>query len=391
MYAATLALAAFLQGRIAPAISALGIGALLGWPFAAALALPFILDAAARAAFTLPRTPALRALTHQLLTGSAPVLAVLAVQIAIDSAAYRRPVVVAWNIISYNVFPRPGRGPALYGSEPWHFYLRNLALNFHVWFALALASAPLVLLRVATAAGPARARHARALVGLAPFYLWLAVFSLQPHKEERFMYPAYPCLALNAAIAHHLLPFRRLATALLLPAALALSLYRTLGLTTAFHAPLTLYSHLPADPEPSLLCLAAEWHRFPSHFLLPRGVRAAFVRSAFAGLLPGTFGAGPWRAGTFGAAPGLNDANRADARMLVGRERCAWAVERRGETAEEAFGEDEAWGRVACERFLDAAASGWVGRVGWVPDAGWGRRVWGEYCLWRRRDTDGAV
>ena len=32
-------------------------------------------------------------------------------------------------------------------------------------------------------------------------FLWLAVFVLQPHKEERFLYPVYPLVALAAACA----------------------------------------------------------------------------------------------------------------------------------------------------------------------------------------------
>ena len=31
-------------------------------------------------------------------------------------------------------------------------------------------------------------------------YLWLAIFFLQPHKEERFLFPIYPLFCLNAAI-----------------------------------------------------------------------------------------------------------------------------------------------------------------------------------------------
>ena len=30
--------------------------------------------------------------------------------------------------------------------------------------------------------------------------LWLAVFFLQPHKEERFLFPAYPLIALAGAV-----------------------------------------------------------------------------------------------------------------------------------------------------------------------------------------------
>ena len=37
-------------------------------------------------------------------------------------------------------------------------------------------------------------------VRLLPLYLWILVLSVQPHKEERFMYPAYPLIAFNAAI-----------------------------------------------------------------------------------------------------------------------------------------------------------------------------------------------
>ena len=32
-------------------------------------------------------------------------------------------------------------------------------------------------------------------------YLWLTVFWLQPHKEERFLFPVYPLICLAAAIS----------------------------------------------------------------------------------------------------------------------------------------------------------------------------------------------
>lgn len=40
---------------------------------------------------------------------------------------------------------------------------------------------------------------------LIPFYIWFAIFTLQPHKEERFLYVAYPFITLNAAISIFLL------------------------------------------------------------------------------------------------------------------------------------------------------------------------------------------
>ena len=39
---------------------------------------------------------------------------------------------------------------------------------------------------------------------LAPFYLWLGILTLQAHKEERFMFPAYPLICFNAAVCTYL-------------------------------------------------------------------------------------------------------------------------------------------------------------------------------------------
>lgn len=36
---------------------------------------------------------------------------------------------------------------------------------------------------------------------LLPFYLWLFIFIIQPHKEERFLFVAYPLICLNSAVA----------------------------------------------------------------------------------------------------------------------------------------------------------------------------------------------
>ena len=39
---------------------------------------------------------------------------------------------------------------------------------------------------------------------LVPFFGWIAIFSIQPHKEERFLYVIYPILCFNASIGVHL-------------------------------------------------------------------------------------------------------------------------------------------------------------------------------------------
>lgn len=170
-----------------------------------------------------------------------------------------------------------------------------------------------------------------------PFYIWLAIFTAQPHKEERFMFVAYPALCLNAAISYHviltawgclsnrlasgktqeLLNWTFLAAPLSITALVSIS--RVLALTSAFSAPLHVYSRLPPDAHGNL-CLAKEWYRFPSSHFLPNGVRAKFVKSAFDGLLPGEFpeSVGSWpRPGTWMIPQGMNDENKGDLSKYV--------------------------------------------------------------------------
>lgn len=181
-----------------------------------------------------------------------------------------------------------------------------------------------------------RLTNFRTLVFSAPFYLWLLIFSLQPHKEERFMYPAYGFLCLNAALALHVLLFELghadpksvlgripslLKTCLVVAGVLvtiAICVLRTTGTVTAYNAPMKVYS-IFQDPEyiraQGSLCLGKEWYRFPSSYFLPKGIRAQFIKSEFSGLLPGHF------SGEIGPLslpiarkipPGMNDQNTED-------------------------------------------------------------------------------
>jgi alpha-1,2-mannosyltransferase len=81
-------------------------------------------------------------------------------------------------------------------------------------FPLALLSIPAVILtaiydpkrmgdmrdRVASQTSP----YVSLVIRLSPLYLWLAVITLQPHKEERFLYPAYGLVLFNAAVTLYL-------------------------------------------------------------------------------------------------------------------------------------------------------------------------------------------
>jgi alpha-1,2-mannosyltransferase len=173
--------------------------------------------------------------------------------------------------------------------------------------------------------------------------MWLAIFTCQPHKEERFMFPAYPFLALNAAIALHILlsyigsSNRRKLMGRIPPKLksmvsigsvfliINLGLLRTIGMITAYNAPLlTLQSLEKADTGNAgdYVCFGKEWYRFPSSFFLPNGMRAKFVRSEFRGLLPGEFteteaNRDPF-AGTWVIPSGMNDRNQEDLGKYVG-------------------------------------------------------------------------
>ncbi len=138
-----------------------------------------------------------------------------------------------WNIISYNIFGGAQRGPELYGTEPPTFYFQNLLLNFNIVTPLALLSLPALCVTYFVdrkrLGGPTVVSVPKekdvedegkplkkinlfqsssfVLFGirLAPFYLWFGILTLQPHKEERFMFPAYPLLAFNGAVTLYLI------------------------------------------------------------------------------------------------------------------------------------------------------------------------------------------
>lgn len=189
------------------------LGAIVGWPFSLLLAVPFVIeqvfvrsgDKIAPAALW-----QMRSVRFVRLVKAGAVAALIAVPVfLVDSWAYGRPTFPTLNIIQYNLFSRGG--PDLYGTEPAFFYLLNLALNFNLLLPLALLSLPALAItymydfrRLGTTQRKPMpddsSPYTLVALRLAPFYLWLAVLSAQPHKEERFMFPAYGSLCLCAAV-----------------------------------------------------------------------------------------------------------------------------------------------------------------------------------------------
>ncbi|KAH9486228.1 Alpha-1,2-mannosyltransferase ALG9 [Psilocybe cubensis] len=332
------------------------LGGIVGWPFALALAIPFIFEELfVYGADTV--TPEnwnswfagrVIRLAGAGLTASLIFIPV----IGIDSLAYGELAIVPWNIIRYNIFGGTERGPTLYGTEPWHFYIKNLFLNFNVLIFFALFSLPALVItyfvdrkRLGLTKPSPNQSSPFTLLGLrlAPLYVWLGILTLQPHKEERFMFPAYPLLCFNAAVCLYLArgwletayiswtksPYQASQTLIFSRFTLSvvflssfLSLARILGQWFYYHSPMTVVFELQSAELPRLLnvtgllpdypegmdeeerpridlspikefdltlCYGKDWYRFPGHFLVPNHIKIEFVKSEFDGMLPRHF------------------------------------------------------------------------------------------------------
>ncbi|KDQ63225.1 glycosyltransferase family 22 protein [Jaapia argillacea MUCL 33604] len=376
-------------------------GAILGWPFALAIAIPFVFEELfVYSGDHVPSGTYSSWLSKRWLRlfASGVVSSLLFVYVVgVDSLAYGRLSIVPWNIVRYNIFGGSSRGPDLYGTEPWYFYILNLLLNFNIIFPISLISLPALGITYLVdrkrlgyyKSSPEQSSPFTVLaLRLAPLYLWLGILTSQAHKEERFMYPAYPLICFNAAVALYLMrgwletvfikitksPYQasrtsifRTATSSVVCAAVVLSISRIMALWHYYHAPLSVtYSltsvemprllnvtgYLPTPPphvtEEELpridlspikefgltLCLGKEWYRFPGHYLVPDGVRVEFVKSEFEGLLPGHFWEGKgrgsglwWRRGTRVVPQGLNDLNKEEPTHYVDVNKCHYLLD----------------------------------------------------------------
>ncbi|KAJ2704132.1 mannosyltransferase [Coemansia spiralis] len=369
-----------MRRRVVPATAAFALAAAAGWPYAAIVAVPFAVEEVVargpgRTGGHLWRVQRALALAA---VGGATAAAVVGAMAAVDSWYYGRLVVAPWNQIAYNILGRHGGTSALFGTEPWSFYIKNGLVNANLVMVLALASVPLwtaycgaLWLAARRAEGaPAQAAVARLrrahgllLARMAPFPLALAVFSAQPHKEERFLSIVYPHMCFCAASALALVPplaawmaavlgraaapgavRRRRVGYAVLAAAAVVGVLRMAALSVYYTAPMRVFGQLsaPGDAVQDLLplgptvkslmapaaapapaarieertvCMGAAWYWFPSSYWLPEGHRLQFVTGlgAIGGHLPGDYaaaGAGSVRAATSMARADFNAQNR---------------------------------------------------------------------------------
>ncbi|KAF0697914.1 Aste57867_11446 [Aphanomyces stellatus] len=371
-----------------PALIAGVVAVLCGWPYVGVMCVPFFFDSLARFGFVRP-----------VLSGIVVLAAVLALEVGVNYLFYHKWILPAFNIVLYNVV---SSGSELYGTEPWHYYLQNLVLNFNVATALALAALPIMLL---TPLARQRAVDVRRAVYLSPLFIWLAIMTVQAHKEERFLFPVYPLLC--AAAAYTLSSAATVASAFVLPRRVvslivvallvvyaALSTARIVSMSTQYGAPIRLYHHLAtavlpttSDDDastPVTVCVGKEWYRFPSHFFLPDHARLRFIRSGFRGQLPAYFNT------TFEIPPHMNDENRDEPSRYVAVAACDYVVDRAvpadvAHPDEPGFDTNPAWELVHAESYLLSEQSHRLFRAFYVPFYTPQHVVFTDYALYGRK------
>ncbi|KAI9595474.1 Alg9-like mannosyltransferase family-domain-containing protein [Syncephalis fuscata] len=476
------AASAFLPSTFAMYTSAtlcLAVGAIWGWPFSGAIGIPFIFeelfisgnqrvvlqrsdkhDANKSASDLSPADPLSRQqwmpqrwlhFTKCIVVAFFTVLLPL---IIIDSIFYRQWVIVPWNIVRYNVLGGADRGPDLYGTEPWWFYIANGLINFNLLWLLALGSLPLLIFNTLMGGKSLQVSHPgttssiiMSTIRLMPMYIWLLIFTMQPHKEERFLYPIYPLICFNACVAlclirhladyvstnlQHLSAYRNrllsCCTMALIVITSGISILRFHGIYSFYYAPISVYSYLSNVAAPAhfnssnttlSVCVGKEWFRFPSSYLLPPNSRLYFLRSNFRGLLPKYFAESTslqhqltslsgqqvkrldgWRPGTSTVPTSMNDLNQEELDRYVDADQCNYLIDvdfphrynslshsrvKSEDPHEPRYNIHPEWKEVHCEPYLDAPHT-WLVSNGEEGDG----RYWGRYCLLERKSKSNS-
>lgn len=324
---------------------------------------------------------------------------------AIDSIFYGKFAPVSWNILMYNVLnANEETGPNIFGIEPWFYYVLNLVLNFPL---------PVLLFVIIGIS------HKRIWPLSVSLLVWLGIFGMQPHKEERFLYPIYGLITLTSAIGFYkalsIFNFNKCLKQTLKYIILLITIVQAVSRITAFvtnyTGTLEVYSHLQNLPNNGTeivnVCTGREWYHFPNSFFLPDSFRLRFVQSGFDGLLPGDFPESESLFENIRTIPtGMNNMNHFDADKLVDIEECQYFVDISEDTdiEKDAFSAEDNlnWSPIYCKKFIDTSKSKLLGRAFAVPefissladkyaskywDMLYGKEYY-DYCLFERISND---
>ncbi|CAI9088795.1 OLC1v1023226C1 [Oldenlandia corymbosa var. corymbosa] len=384
MYAMSLSSALFLFGRHAMAVAVAATGVILGWPFSILAFLPITI-------YSL-----IKRFKWSFLAGLISSITLLVLSGVVDYYYYKKWTSSVLNLLVYNVL---GGGEShLYGVEGPLYYLKNGFNNFNLSFVLALLF-PAILPVVKKKYAP------ELLVIVSPVYIWIAFMSLQPHKEERFLYPIYPliCVAASAVIESFpdlfrdkydprddsiLVTMAKFVRPFVLGLILCVSHSRTFSLIHGYSAPIETYKHLEHHDDVgtgSVLCVGSEWHRFPSSFFIPDYVaEVRWIDDGFTGLLPFPFNS--TLGGTSAAPSYFNNKNKAsEGQYLQDIEKCTLLVELQLQRPFLTRGSDlQTWEAVAAIPYLDREMSPPLYRSFFIPYLWQQKNVFGLYKLLKR-------
>jgi len=344
MYLTFVAYGAWFFKNYRLAIFASALSTLLSWPFTCILAAPIALDILVHGRYKM-------FIKWSIFSA----IVIVVPMVMCDSYYYGKVVFPTLNIVLYNVFT--SHGPDLYGTEDWTYYLFNGIINFNFIFPAAVISLPVICLSYLLLGDkkiPAMGKRIPLILSQFGLYLWLIVFWLQPHKEERFLFPIYPLIVLSGALLLdtvqrllHLLfaTFSKkykdcrnytmsswwLVT-LVISVFAFLSTSRIVGLYQHYNGSMSIWndvSLLQETKHVSNVCVSKEWHRFPSSFFLPHSsYRLGFLQSEFRGQLPKYYSTG--QNGTLSTSiynKHFNDQNMEEPTRYIDLQNCHYIVD----------------------------------------------------------------
>jgi len=319
MYLTCLWMGFWLRSKYNLAVYVVAFSALFSWPFSVALAIPLAIDC-------LIKKKKITVFIYYCIESFVIINLVI---VAFDWWFYGTPKLAWLNILTYNVFS--SKGPDLYGTEPISYYLKNLTINFGPVWILGLFSMPIMVLSEWTISKFVKHYQPVYSLGLwflSPLYCWIIVFFFQAHKEERFLFPMYPCLMLATAVAigsiqkvyaavlykKLKIPFIAIGYAALISTGI-FGFSRLCALVAGYSASADTYRSLYSQIRngynwvgPATVCVGKAWHQFPTHFFLHQNMTAEFIQSEFAAQLPAKFDS--WPKGLTDIPDHFNDLNK---------------------------------------------------------------------------------
>ncbi|CAF1328922.1 unnamed protein product [Adineta ricciae] len=350
MYTVLFAYTCWFSNVLPLSVFFIAFGSLCGWIYVAVLGVPIAIDILFR------RQRYWDFIKWSFISGMITMIP----SALIDSYYYGQLVIAPLNHIRYNIFSK--NGPTLYGTDPWTYYVANGLLNFNLIYPLAILGiflTPFIDIfvdRRYVQSGKASIPHTLIVSSIV---LWMGLLWMQPHKEDRFVFPIYPLIILAASIGieqfenfiprlvrliklnrDYVLLLRSLFVYSIVIIHGLLSISRTVAIIDGYSAPIRLLTHSNSTQAFKLeesrhlnVCIGKDWYRFPSHYLLPQNSKLSFLRSEFRGQLPKAYS--QEKNATRLRENHFNDANKEQVDRYINLNECDYIIDHDSENPSE--------------------------------------------------------